>query len=240
MSGWAACLPTKRAHDLAALRLFPDIDFAEVHGVYWLRGASLDETLERELKKVPGLDRFELLPAERLRPVESRIPDRILPNVQWQPLKQCFSVTLPVAVLGGESQQRIPVMLVRDSREQPAAALGLPLNTWVTYASTAPLVRLGPLRFAAMEGSQALVIGTPLPSLPGRRYSEESGVLVPCGFTWSPAVDPGVLQQLFKLGRGDVVVLAEDNTHQTIRAEQFVAASRSASRLSLEQEPNDG
>src|SRR5262245_15243427 len=79
MSGWAACLLKGEAGELVGLRLFPDIQFAEVGGVCWLRGSKLDNDLEQELKKIPGLVRFDLLSGDKLRPAGSRIPDRTLP-----------------------------------------------------------------------------------------------------------------------------------------------------------------
>jgi hypothetical protein len=46
-------------------------------------------------------------------------------------------------------------------------------------------------------------------------------------------VEPAVLRQLFDLKAGDFVILGEDNTHQVIHSEQFVAARRSAARVTL-------
>lgn len=233
MPGWAACLLSGRVTDLAALRLFPNIEFAEIAGAYWLRGSSLDDALEHELKKIPGLSRFALLPSDKLRPIDSRIPDRTLPSALWQPLKEAVRATLPVAALSGENMQRIPLVLVRDAEERPALALMLSLDAWLEFAAGASLARLALLRFAAMENREVLVLGSPLPGMPGLRYAGNEAILVPCGFTWSPKVEPGVLRQLFELQPDDWVILHEDHTHQVIRAEQFVPASRSAARRTV-------
>jgi hypothetical protein len=230
MPGWASCLLSGRVADLAALRLFPNIEFAEIAGVYWLRGTALDDALEHELKKIPGLTRFALLPSDKLRPCDSRIPDRSLPSAIWRSLKQAVIATLPVAGLCGENSQKISLALVRDAEEQPAVALLVGLKTWVEYATSAPLVRLASLKFAAMENREVVILGGPLPGISGRLFAGAEGILVPCGFTWTPKVEAGVLRQLFELRPDDCVLLAEDNTHQVIRAEQFVPASRSAAR----------
>lgn len=233
MPGWAACLLSGRVADLAALRLFPSIEFTEIGGAYWLRGTTLDETLEHELKKIPGLARFTMLPSDKLRPAGSRISDQTLPPAVWRQLRQAVTATLPVAALCGQNTQRIPVSLVRDDNEQPALALLTGLEAWVDYASGAALARLAPLRFAAMENREVLVLGAPLPSISGRRFTGTEGILTPSGFTWTPKVEAGVLRQLFELRPDDWVLLAEDNTHQVIRAEQFVPVSRSAARRTL-------
>jgi len=232
-TGWAACLSNGRASDVAGLRLFAEIDFAEVGGVYWVRGKRLDDVLEHELRKVPGLERFELLDNERLRPVGSRIPDRVLPRVNWRSLRDCSLIKLPLAALCGENTQKVSLVLVRTAEEQPTTALLVRQDDWVEFATIAALVRLERLRFAAAESRDVLVIGNPLPAIAGHRYAGSNGVLAPCGFTWSPAVDANVLRQLFQLNAGDFALLAEDNTHQVIRGEQFVPASRSAARITL-------
>ena len=233
MNQWAACLPEAQIAEFAALRLFPGIEAAEVGGAWWLRGGKLNETLERELKKIPRLSLFELLPSNRLRPIESRIPDKILPPANWRPIKERVTVGLPVAALAGEARQKIPVILVRSAKEEKAAALRVSLNDWVRFATHAPAIRLKPLRFAATEEREVLVLGHPLPGIPGKRYSQNSGLFVPCGFTWSPPVDAAVLRELFELKTSDIALLAEDNTHQVIHAEQFVPASRSAARITM-------
>ena len=233
MPDWAACLETGHAGDLAALRLFPGIEFAEVGGTYWLRGRNVADGLEHELKKIPGLARFDLVSSDRLRPAGSRIPDRILPAANWRPLRETLVPALPVAALGGQTTHRIPISLVRTTSEQPASGLMIALDDWVAYANTAPLVRLVPLRFAAMEKREVLVLGNPLPPIPGRRYAAAEGLLVPSGFAWSPPVDGAVIAQLLGLTPEDVAVLADDGTHQVIHREQFVPASRSAARRTL-------
>jgi MoxR-vWA-beta-propeller ternary system domain bpX2 len=230
MHPWAACLSDARADDFAALRLFPAVEVAVVGGVWWLRGEKLDQDLQRELKKIPRLVVFEILVSQRLRLVASRIPDRTLPPAVWRPVKEAVAVTLPIAALAGEARQKIQVTLVRTAAEQAAAALQVGLDAWAQYATEAPTVRLRPLRFAAMEERQVLILGHPLPGISGKGYAESSGIFVPCGFTWSPRVDAAVLRQLLNLKETDIALLAEDNTHQVIHAEQFVPASRSATR----------
>jgi hypothetical protein len=233
MHPWAACLSNAKADDFAALRLFQGIEVVEVGGVWWLRGNKLEESLERELKKIPHLRVFEVLPSQRLRPIESRIPDRTLPPATWRPIKETVAVRLPVAGFGGEARQRIPLVLLRSAAEEKIAALQVSLDEWVRYATEAPAIRLKSLRFAAMEERQVLIVGHPLPGLSGKRYANSSGILTPCGFTWSPPVDAAVLRKLLNLKSSDIALLAEDNTHQVIHAEQFVPASRSAARTTM-------
>jgi hypothetical protein len=232
-SRWAACVPAAHLESLAALRLFPRIEFAAAGNFAWIRGASIDADLERLLNKVPGLQRFDWLPNHLLRPLGSRIADKSLPALQWRPLQGALPVTLPTPALSGEAKQKLPLCLVRTSLETRPSALLTSLEAWSRFSTTAPLVRLAGLRFAVTDAGQVLTLGTPLPSAPGTQLANFKGILVPCGFTWTPAVDAAVLRQLFQLTGEDVVLLAEDNTAQLIRSEQWVLASRSATRATL-------
>ncbi|MDB6112408.1 MAG: hypothetical protein JWR69_4158 [Pedosphaera sp.] len=233
MTAWAACIKSADRDALAAIRVFPGTECAEIGGIVWLRGEDLSEDLERALAQIPGLERFELLAPDRLKSPRSRIPCGTLPPRSWRALKDTIVPSLPLATLPGEARQKLALTLVRSRAEQTPSALITTLAAWADFASQAPMVRLEPLSFAVNEDRQTLVLGQPLPPLTGVRLVNQAGILTPCGYAWSPAVSASMLRELFGLGADDVAVLAADGTHQLVRAEQFVRASRSAARLTL-------
>jgi hypothetical protein len=233
MTAWAACIKSADREALAAIRLFPGTECAEISGIVWLRGETFSEDLERALAQIPNLERFELLPSGRLKSPHSRIPSRTLPPCTWRRLKETLVPALPLALLPGDARQKLALTLIRSRAEQTPAALVTTLAAWAGFATEAPMVRLQPLSFAVNDAGQTLVLGQPLPSLPGVRLVNQAGILTPCGYAWSPAVSAGLLRELFGLGADDVAVLAADGTHQLLRAEQFVRASRSAARLTV-------
>lgn len=248
MTRWAASLPSGLARELASLRLFPSLELAIGRGLIWIRSEQpLTPDLDRELRKIPGLKRYEATENDRLRMVGSRIADVTLPAGPWSPLRQFSTVSLPPCGPGAETRQKIPLLLARVTTEQmrppagstvgpkgfQADALVTTLEEWVSFATVAATVRLERLRFAVMEDRTTLVLGTPLPGIPGRPHTLSSGVLVPCGWAWSPPVDPSVVRELVAAGPDDLILLAHDHTHQVIRAEQLLPASRSAARLTL-------
>jgi MoxR-vWA-beta-propeller ternary system domain bpX2 len=230
MSSWAACIPVVNAAEVAAMRLFSGIECAEVAGTFWIRGSTVSEQMEKALRSISGLQCFELLESGWLKSPESRIPERMLPKVAWQSLRTTILPALPTATLPGETRQKLPVTLVRSYAEQEAAALLADFAEWAAYAAEAPEVRLKSLRFAVNEERKVLIIGQPLPPLKGLQLANYSGILVPCGLSWSPAVDAAVLSELFHRGAEDFVICFEDHTHQLIKPEQLVSASRSAVR----------
>ncbi|EEF58751.1 hypothetical protein [Pedosphaera parvula] len=230
MNSWAACIPFSEAAELAVIRLFPGIECAKVAGTLWLRGNNGSEELEQALRGISDLERFELLESGWLKSAESRIPERILPRVEWQPLKGAMLPGLPTAALPGETRQKLPLTLVRTHTEATPGAILADFDAWYEFAIQAPEIRLKGLRFAVNEERRVSVIGHPVPPIKGLQLVDYSGILIPCGFTWFPAVEAMVLSELFNRGAEDFVIFFEDHTHQIIKPEQLLTASRSAVR----------
>ena len=107
------------------------------------------------------------------------------------------------------------------------------LARWQAWAAGTPAIRLGRLRFALAADGRVVAWGSPLPPIAGRRYYCLDGVAAPCGYEWRPKVDADVLQSLFGLGAGDLVLLEPDGTFEQVSAGAFARATRSAARLSV-------
>jgi hypothetical protein len=108
-------------------------------------------------------------------------------------------------------------------------------RAWRDYAVAAPQIRLNCLSFAASDDSQALVRGEPLPPLPGTRFVEVSGVAVPLGWTWWPAVDAEVVRQALGFAEYDLALFTSAGECELIVADDFVRATRSAVRLTAKE-----
>ena len=67
---------------LAALRLAAGLEVAEIGGVLWLRGPAWNESLRLALRKVPGIDRFEMHECGRLLADGARVPQGRLPELR--------------------------------------------------------------------------------------------------------------------------------------------------------------
>jgi hypothetical protein len=221
----------------AALRLWPNLrgGIGGDNGAdLWLRGDAMDESLERLIRRLAPAARFAVIPAggddEELVPHTQLLPVARLPRtLDWLPLHELFAVDRPTPALPGSKPAPIKVTIVRSDTLRPAAMLRASLASWADYVSTAPGVRLRGLRFAA-TADEVLVAGEPLPPLPGVRLWEGEGVVVPCGWTWSPPVDARTLRRALALRDHDVALFAEDGTWQYVPAEGFGAARRSAVR----------
>jgi hypothetical protein len=149
-----------------------------------------------------------------------------------------MEVELPETALPGQFADPIPLRLIRDSQPRDANLLLTSMETWLSYGGTAEQVRLDRWQFAVSLNGESLIRGMPLPPIPGQRFVEESGIAVPCGWAWSPAVDGIILARVFSRSGQELVLCRADGRMERIAEDQFVRATRSAIRLSAEALPH--
>ncbi len=228
MSAWAIQLRSADPNPLAILWRVAGIEALSQADHIWLRGTSTDDTTTRLLQCLPCVARYEILTDGALRQLGHRVPLGYLPEGQWRSLDQFLNVTLPVACLAARQHARVPVKLVRSNKVCEPNVLVTDLKSWVDYARTAPQVRLRNCQFAVAADGRVLVYGTPLPPLAGVRAVAQAGLVVPCGWTWSPAIDAKLMAQAWGVEEGDLWLLWPGMPVEEIRSDQLVAATRSA------------
>ncbi|HEX5104438.1 MAG TPA: hypothetical protein VFV87_11535 [Pirellulaceae bacterium] len=241
---WALLVPRESAAGLARLRRIPALAVSEAGEGIWLRGNALDESLERELKRIPGGERFAALDDGQLVPEGCLVPLGRLPGEGWVLLADWLQVSLPMVKLVERKN-----VVVRSANERPFAErkatnlslvptgdareptlLETSLSSLTQYVATAPQWRIERWTFAATADGRAIVRGTPLAPIPGTQWVEVEGVATPAGFTWSPPVDAEVVRQVLQLAKDEVALLRPDGTWDRIAPDQWVRASRSALR----------
>lgn len=205
-------LPPESEPALAALR-GAEIHRLDAEGRIWLaleaRQDPEGRALERRLRSLPGAELFERV-GDALRPAGGRVAVRRRPEGDWRPLDETLAVLLPAASplsSPSEPEIAIPLRLAEDREPRRPDALRLTLAELTRWALTAPQVRLTPLVHAVSDRDRALVIGHPLPPLPGRRFVLRDGVLVPAGLRLVPALDELSLALLFGLTPGDLALV---------------------------------
>ena len=221
------------ASALARVRLVPGLEIAQTPEALWLRTTpefTVSEASQRLLSSLPASARYHPLPNQALRPTDRILSHESLPNLTWIAIDQAFALVLPQPAWPAAAPQRIPLRLVPSRREIEANAAMFDGESFYAQALQAPLLRLERLRFAAADTGQVLVIGTPLPPLPGTRFSLHAGVAIPAGFTWSPHVAPEVLARCLKPPPDGLALWTPDGHLAHIHPEQILPVTRSTIR----------
>lgn len=227
---------------LAPVRTLPSLQAAleAEAGRLWLRGLPAAEPLPVALRQLPALARYTLDVAGRLFAPGSLTPTAALPALAWQPLPALLPVALPTAALPAqEGAPRYRPRLRPSAQAEPGAALLTTLAEWLRYAETAPAVRLHALRFAAAADGRVLVLGAPLPPLPGQEYwiasglapgAAPAGLLLPAGYALeAPLLAPLLARQLVP-AQDALLLFAADGSWERVPTTQLLPATRAAVR----------
>lgn len=216
---------------LASLRLMRGLKVAEQDSTVWLRGIPFSEKLPNEIWELPAKHIYTLDKENNLFPIGTRVPVAKLSELVWIPIQQYVKVEAPVSAIRGEMKETVAVRLVPSSEMQAGQALLTEIAQWKAYADTAPLTRLKRLSFAASELNAVLLIGTPLPPLPGREYWMIEKMLLPCGYDFEIGLMRSLLPRKLNPDGDGFILFDTDGSWQKINADNFVTATRSAVRM---------
>ena len=228
---WAACLPLDASAAIATLRLRGDLRVGVNGDRLWLRGLRADDALQRALAHVAPTTIFSIGADDLLIAPGDRLPSGTLPALPWTPISDFVRVVPPPSHLAGAVEAGVPIHIVQGGHAKPANALLTTLAALARWIDDAPAFRLVPLRYAAAADA-ALVIGEPIPSLPGTRLYDSDGICVPCGWTLSPPVDAASLRSILSLDPSEVALFDEAGWHR-IAADAFVPLSRASVRVTV-------
>ncbi len=237
MTEWIFVIDEKHEAALGKVRCIAGLKAARERGQVWLRGWPVKQPLPLELKQLPAAKTYRLDKNQRLFPKENLTPVGLLPDLTWELLPTFIPVKLPTAALPAEMPEPLNLRLVPSQNTSPGAALMVDLNAWMAYVETAPQVRLDRWQYAVSEEREVLVLGTPLPPLPGREFWRFKDMLLPGGYDFEYAFLRKAIQQKLNPEKDALVLWTEDGVWQRIPNEDMLSLSRSGVRqLSLLQD----
>jgi hypothetical protein len=216
---------------LGSVRCLPGLQAAEAEGFIWVRGIPALEKIDLRIRQLPGLHTYLLDADNNLFPPGGLTPVGKLKSLNWVALSSFVTVELPVSALPGKIDQQHAIRLVPSGRSQAGNALLTDLETWKAYAEHASLVRLQQTRFAVSEKNKVLIIGSPLPALPGREYVLQDTLLLPCGYEFDPPVICSLVITRFDPLKEALLLFDTNGTWEKIPTTAFVHSTRSAIRL---------
>lgn len=168
--------------DLAAIRQWEHLKVAFEADDTWIKGFSFAEINAVQVKTIP----FKQLFFEKqgqLFPLNSGLPDRIVPALLWTPITRALPVTLPKCnhnYFGIDEYISFRVVPAQEQKE--TVAIMVALSDLGAYLQYAPPVRLQKIRWVLCDMEQALLMGTPLLPITGMAYWLRDCFLLPAGF----------------------------------------------------------
>jgi hypothetical protein len=215
---------------LGSIRTWPNLLVAVAGDDIWVRGIPPDTTA-MQLRKLPVKQSFLADVQERLFLPGKHTPHTTLKKMSWEAIASFIKVELPVSAMPARSDGKYAVRLSTAAHTTEPSAILTRLEHWKAYADTAPLIRLQRLNFAVCGTGEVLIIGTPLPAIPGKAFTLRDHILLPAGYDFDPPVIGQFISSLPGIGNDALILFHTDGQWEKIAGNCFVHASRSAIRL---------
>jgi hypothetical protein len=216
---------------LGNIRCLTAVSAAKDGDDIWIRVVDNNSTVDSKLKQLPVKSTFTLDEKNQLFLTDAVTPVAVLKEMEWIPINEFIPVKAPVSNLPGKTNQKVDVTLIPSTVERRGNAVLTTLKTWKEYAESVSAVRLAVLKFAVSANNEVLVIGNPLPSLPGKEYWLYNNILLPCGYDFEVPFVSTFLNSNILSGNEGVILFNTNSKWQLIDESLFVEAKRSAIRL---------
>jgi hypothetical protein len=230
MQEWIFKIAKKDKLSLGSVRTQPGLRAAEAGAWIWLRGLPADARPDLSVRQLPIVVSYRLGVEGWLFPAGRQTPVGRLPELAWAPLVEFLPLEVPVSAMPAKAEVVYGSRLIATNVEREASALITDLPSWKTYAETAPAARLRGLCFAASEEGSVLVMGTPLPPLPGKPYWALEALLLPAGYDLELPVIAPMLEEKLAPGGEALLLFAPDGSWERIPRSGIVPARRGAIR----------
>ena len=224
-------LASKDKYLLGTVRCLPNLQALETAQHIWLKGIDA-ENIPLLLQQLPSIGRYYVDAQQRLFPVGALTPVGILVEGDWQSIQQFIPVAIPSAAFSGKTEKQYAIQLVPAEIARKAAALLVNLSAWKKYVDGAPQLRLDQLKIAVSATNEVLIVGYPLPPIPGKAYWQQDLLLIPNGYDFDLSNMASLLATALNKKQNAYLLFQETGTYQRVFLEQLVPTTRSAVRLS--------
>jgi hypothetical protein len=216
---------------LGAVRCMDDLKVATDENNIWLRGLYNNAAVDKSIQQLPTQHSYYLDENNLLFSPGGLTPVATLPVLQWLPVAAFINIEIPVAALPGHLDQPAIISIISSAKNKKGAALLTTLQQWKAYASNAPAIRLAPLQFAVSQNSDVLIIGNPLPAIPGKELWMIDNILIPNGYDFEIPMAISFINEKLNATKDAVLLFDTDGTYEKIDLAFFAKAKRSATRL---------
>ncbi len=215
---------------LGNIRTQTGLSAKEVDDFIYVRG--IPENPNIAIKKLPALNTYTLSKSGELFPIGKSTPVAVLDGSGWISIQEYIEVEPPLSALPGVIDKRYTMSLLPSEMGRTGSAILTSFETWINYAESAPGIRLEKLVFAVSEHKEVLIMGNPLPAIPGQEFWASERFLIPCGYDFEYPVLTQLFQEKISQNQHSYIMLSADGNMEIIPEQCFVKATRSAIRLS--------
>jgi hypothetical protein len=225
----AALLPLDGLAALAAERCRGDVQVVIDGGHAWVTWPAGTEAVWQAMLAVPGIIFFEQHDG-RWHALGRRLPRFDVP-LRGEP--RCLDALLFPAPVHAEPAPTdvgpaVRLSIVPSERVRPASALRATIAQLLPWVERAPTAELRACRVAAC-GDRIMLLGEPLPPVPGAERFWGERVLVPLGFRPEPDVPESALRIAANSSLGELLVLTADGA-EAIPDSAFAPLTRAVLR----------
>ena len=224
-------LERKERTSLGSIRLLNSVVAAEAEDYLWIRLKGETDDIDNRIKQLPVKNTYTVDDNNQLFLPNGVTPVDVLKEMNWIPIQSFITVEPPVSNIPGQTKAKVNIKLVTSLIERRGNALLTDLNTWKKYADNASAIRLSTLKFTVSANDEVLILGTPLPSLPGKEFWLQNNCLLPCGYEFEIPFVANFLQKHIIPSNTGLILFNSNSEWQIIDHSLFVEAKRSSIRL---------
>lgn len=216
---------------LGSVRCLPNLLAAVEGDLVWLRTGAMASQADLKIRQLPAQKSYTIDDDGKLFPINALTPIGRIPALEFVPIAEFVKVEAPTSAIPAKVEEKHAVNIVVSENTHAGDALLTTLDAWKHYAESAPEVRLLRLRFAVSKHNQVLIIGHPLPPLPGQEFWGKQNLLLPCGYDFKfPSLTSTIARKL-SVDPHTFVLFDTQGNWDYILNSSFAPAFRSAVRL---------
>jgi hypothetical protein len=224
-------LPSKYKHKLSQIRVWKSLRMVTDMDDIWVRGIAPNQLHSPEIRSIP-FKKIYFQNENALFLLGGNVPEeRLKTSLLWSPIDKALPAEMPDYNFNyfGVSE-KIEFNIVPSSIERSAKALLVDLDILDAIIPKTPAVRLQAIEWT-LVGTQALLIGTPLLSIPGKTFWQNQQFLIPTGYDFEyPALRSYFNKNINQ--NNDYIVVNRDNTYYNVPKDKFKKLTISGYRLS--------
>lgn len=227
---WAE-LPKADEDFLGAIRDWNNVQIASDDEVIWLKGFTDEQAVSPEIQQLPNFILYELRDGLLFKK-NTLVPSKKLRTaLLWTPIDKALRLTFPLSnnnFFGID--EKVEVRLKPSEEEQMAIALLCSIAYIKDFITALPKFKLEKIDWIVIN-DQALFMGNPLLSFPGKTFWTKDGHLLPSGFDFEFKNLSSLLQRKYNATHEQWLLWNEDGSVLHLNKEDFRKLSVSSFRL---------